>query len=348
MASRKATSSLTQQLSLSVRPKNLDQLHGQEKMVESIRGLQADGRTKKGWLFTGPLGSGKTTVARILALSYQCTHQTGKWGRPCLACRRSKSTFSIYEINCADLTGIDKLRESMAGAFYGVMGDGGYRVYILDEVHRLSGAAQSLMLKFLEDTPKSTIFILCSTLASEIDDALKSRCLSYRLRGLDADGIEKYVQFLLDKIESTLPADRLSDALIEAGVSYPRLIAMAVEKYSAGESPEEASIVEIEASVDVKALNRSLMGGDWAGVARWIIRSQNSDMRAIRGAVVALLTKILLETPEIGATKTKLTAESIKVLAALPLSSDKVMRGAVSACLYSLCVVFAEYRPGSK
>lgn len=349
MAPAKAARGLTQQLSLAIRPKNFDDLLGQEKVVKAIRGQYETGRMKKGWLFTGPLGCGKTTLARILSVSLQCTHQEeGRWGRPCLACRRVKSSFPIYEINCGEVTGVEKLREVLEGAYYGVMGDGGYRVYILDEVHSMNDFAQRRLYKDLEDSPPTTIFILCSTDPERIHKPIVSRCLLYTLRGLKFDEITEYVTLLQEKIKCERPVDRLVDALVDKGVVYPRQIAQAVEKYAGGESAEDAALVEVVITLEAKNITRAIIAGDWAETAKWLSRSQDESMGAIRGSLVALLTTILLETSEVGSVRTDVVVKAITALTTMPNITAKQIRGALAATLYPLCIAFSKYRPGSK
>src|SRR5579864_9038317 len=149
-----------QQISLSARPRTLDALIGQGKTVARIRGHIAAGRTVKAWMFTGPRGTGKTTISRVLALSLQCKH--GTFGKPCKVCYSQRSAFDIYEINAGKNTGIDAVREALSGEDnYPRTGEA--RVYILDELQKASDGAQSLLLKSLEDTPETTVYIICTT-----------------------------------------------------------------------------------------------------------------------------------------------------------------------------------------
>ena len=217
-----------QQLSLSARPKTLDELIGQRKVVKAIRGHMSSGRVTKAWLFTGPKGTGKTTTARILALSYQCTHGE-KFGVPCADCRKLRQSFDIHYVNAAKLPGIRELEDSLQGAYYSPR-VGPYRIYILDEVHRFSSQAQGSLLGYLEDdTPATTIFILCTTDAHLLLPTVQSRCTIYKLNEMQEEDIGKLVPVLLERAGSDLPADRLAIHLAEKGVGSPRLIAQAVE-----------------------------------------------------------------------------------------------------------------------
>lgn len=331
------------QLSLSARPRTLDQMIGQQKITDAIRGHMKSGRIIKAWLFSGPKGTGKTSISRIIALSYQCIHQDGKFGVPCRECIARKSDFPIIEVNASDITGIDRLRATLEGADYGILGDGRYRVYVLDECHKLSDSAQNLLLKHLEDSPDTAVFILCSTAPQKILETLRSRCVAYELRELEPDDVTKMVEWLLRLTKSKLPADRLVDSLLERNVRSPRLIAMAAEKYLAGCQPDDAAQVEGSTSVDTKALSRAVVKGDWLAVAGYLQNAQGLDVRAVRLGVIAYLKVVLLESSDI-ATRTDVVAKAISTLCNVQNAEDMVVSAALAAELYSCTKMFARYK----
>lgn len=342
MAESQSQGSVKQQLSLSARPKTLDGLLGQDKLVAAIRGHFKSGRYPKAWLFSGPKGSGKTTTARILSLAYQCPHQK-LFGRPCVECRRSRANFPIYEINAADVTGIDRMRELLAGADSGVMGIGAYRVYILDEIHQASASTQNLLLKYLEDTPQTTIFILCSTSPHKILETVRSRCLCYDFHDLELADIEKLVARLLDKIASSLPADRLVEALGDVQVRSPRLIAQAVEKYAAGCAPEDAAQVSGAAAIDVMALSRAITHGSWEEAARYLQAAQAADARTLRVLLVSYLKTMLLESSEQGP-RADAIAAALTLMSGVTNAEDAIVFASICASAYKLCAIFSKYR----
>jgi DNA polymerase III subunit gamma/tau len=331
-----------QQLSLSTRPKSFEEMVGQQKITAAIRGHMKSGRVVKAWLFSGPKGTGKTSISRIMSLAYQCTHQQ-TFGAPCKECYNRKASFAIEEINTADISTVDKLRDVLQGSFYGVMGSGKYRVYILDECHRLSDAAQQLLLKYLEDSPETTIFILCSTAPQRLLETVRSRCVTYEMRELDQDDILLLVTKYLKKAKSDLPADRLADALSDQYVKSPRLIAQAVEKYCAGLSPDDAAQVNGATEVDVHTLCRAVIKGDWPDVAKYLHAAQEVNVRAIRVGVVAYLRVILLESPEMEA-RTETVAKAITVLCNVQYAEDIIQSASLAAELYKCCKLFAAYQ----
>lgn len=334
---------MAQQLALSARPRTLDSLIGQAKLVEHIRGLMASGRVVKNWLLVGPTGCGKTTLARILALSFQCEHQD-VFGTPCKQCTKNRASFDIEEINASKITGVRELEAALEGADFAPR-MGRYRIYILDECHRASAAGQSLILKYLEDTPETTLFILATTDPHMLTDTIQSRCGAgtFRLRELDMDGVTSLVTRLLKKAGSDRPVDRLCDELVENQIRYPRTIAQAVEKYAAGADPKDAVDVVGAGDVDTKALTRALVKGDWPGVTKYLLEAQPNDTRGIRLSCIAYLRKILLQSPEISE-RTKAVSDSLYTLCSLQNSEGVVMAAGIASALYGVCAKFAEYR----
>ena len=110
-----------------IRPKALSSMVGQEKLAHHIRGHKKKG-LPKAWLFAGARGLGKTSIARILALALQCTHQK-KFGEPCKECWKRYRTFPIFELNASDKTGVDELRLFVSDSEYiNILGPGTRKV----------------------------------------------------------------------------------------------------------------------------------------------------------------------------------------------------------------------------
>ena len=332
---------MSQQLSLAGRPKSLDALVGQSKLVELIRGQMATGRDIKSWLLTGPTGTGKTTLGRILAYSFQCDHQT-VFGKPCKACY-TNSGWDFYEINGAKVTTKDDVAAELDGAEYAPR-FGNKRVYLLDECHKMSDGAQNLILKMLEaEEPTTTVFILSSTEPHHLLDTIQSRCFVCQLRELDVETVSVLVARLLKRAKSDKPVDRLSDELIEAGVFYPRSIAQAVEKYVAGAAPADAVAVWGSGSVDTSALLRSVVKGDWPGVCDWMKKMQAGDVRSVRLSILAYLRAALLGQAEIS-DRTEAIARNIEQLCDVQNAADLVISAHLSAVLYRVTALFNEYK----
>jgi DNA polymerase-3 subunit gamma/tau len=339
-----------QQLSLSARPKTLDGLVGQERTVRAIRGHIKTGRYPKAWLFYGPKGTGKTTTARIVALSYQCGHQQ-HFGRPCDACRALAplgistgvwGSFPVVEIDGAKMSKKEEMNDALYACQSGIMGDGHYRVYIINEVQQCSDACLAIFLSRLEDTPSSTVFIFTTTAPSELSEAFRSRCQCYEFRELDSDDVEKLVTRLLKRIGSDLGADRLTMALADAKVSSPRLVAQAVEKYAAGCDPDEAATVTGVAELDIMALSKAITHGDWPGASRYLQASVPSNAKELRRLLMRYLRGQLLESPEIGP-RADTIAMAITSMTEVANAENDVVFAAICASAYNLASLFSKY-----
>src|SRR5258708_5704667 len=120
-----------QQLTLSFRPRTFKELVGQDKLIKRIRG-RLKKRTQTDWLFVGETGAGKTTVARIMAVSFQCKHQK-EFGNPCKKCYKNKEFFDITEVNASQETGKEEMQKIISNADFFPKHGSKYKVFILDE-----------------------------------------------------------------------------------------------------------------------------------------------------------------------------------------------------------------------
>jgi DNA polymerase III gamma/tau subunit len=207
----------------------------------------------------------------------------------------------------------------------------------------LTENSQNLLLKFLEDTPETTIFILCTTKPYKLLDTVRSRCIFYELRGLGPDDVLVLTTKLLKRVGSTLPADRLTDALIEEKIDSPRLICQAVEKYIASEDVKEACKVEAGTGVDVRAMTYAVTKGDWDTASSALQAAAGSDIRGVRSSLVAYLNVILLESKDFNE-RNKAITKAIMALSTLDNTTDQIVAAALAATLYSLCEMFSKYR----
>lgn len=175
----------TQALYLKWRPDQFDDLIGQEHVVRTLLGQIRLNRIRHAYLFSGPRGTGKTTTARLLAKAVNCLHED-PMQRPCNQCVHCQSInagrfLDIIEIDAASHTGVDDVRELRERIAFSPS-EGRYKVYIIDEVHRFSGAAFDALLKTLEEPPEHAIFVLATTELHKVPDTIKSRCLIFEFR----------------------------------------------------------------------------------------------------------------------------------------------------------------------
>ena len=147
------------------RPRNFKEVRGQEAVVTTLQNQIKTGRAGHAYLFTGTRGTGKTSVAKILAAAVNCESPAD--GNPCLECESCRSVLAgtnmnVREIDAASNNGVDNVREIREDVMYPPTG-GKYKVYIIDEAHMLSAGAFNALLKTLEEPPDYVIFILATT-----------------------------------------------------------------------------------------------------------------------------------------------------------------------------------------
>lgn len=183
------------------RPSEFEEVKGQEHIVKTLRNQINAGRIGHAYLFCGTRGTGKTTVAKILAKAVNCEHPVN--GSPCNECAMCQSinrntSMNVIEIDAASNNGVDNIREIVEEVQYSPT-EGKYKVYIIDEVHMLSTGAFNALLKTLEEPPSYVIFILATTEAHKIPITILSRCQRYDFRRITIDVIAARLQELLDK-----------------------------------------------------------------------------------------------------------------------------------------------------
>lgn len=167
------------------RPQSFDDVIGQEPVTQTLRHAVGSDRLAHAYLFTGPRGTGKTSVARILARAVNCTAGPGV-DKPCNQCGICRSmaegrSLDLIEIDAASNTGVDDVRDLRDKIGFSP-NEGRYKVYIVDEVHMLSTAAFNALLKTLEEPPGHALFILATTEPHKIPDTILSRCQRHDFR----------------------------------------------------------------------------------------------------------------------------------------------------------------------
>lgn len=173
------------------RPQTFSEVIGQKHIVQTLSNAIANDRIGHAYLFTGPRGTGKTTLARIFAKTVNCTKRKGF--DPCLECEVCKNigegkSLDIFEIDAASNTGVDNIRELRENVKF-PPSQAKFKVYIIDEVHMLSTGAFNALLKTLEEPPAHVIFILATTEIHKVPDTIISRCQRFDFTRLSLENI---------------------------------------------------------------------------------------------------------------------------------------------------------------
>lgn len=183
------------------RPQDFEDVKGQEHIVTTLKNQIKADRIGHAYLFCGTRGTGKTTIAKILARAVNCEHPVD--GSPCNTCKTCRAimegtSMNVIEIDAASNNGVDNIREIREEVAYRPT-EGRYKVYIIDEVHMLSTGAFNALLKTLEEPPSYVIFILATTEAHKIPITILSRCQRYDFRRITVDTIADRLTELMNK-----------------------------------------------------------------------------------------------------------------------------------------------------
>ena len=265
------------------RPRSFETLIGQDHVVRALTHALTTQRLHHAWLFTGTRGVGKTTLSRLLAKSLNC--ETGITAKPCGVCRActeiDEGRFVDYlELDAASNRGVDEMTQLLEQAVYSP-GAGRFKVYMIDEVHMLSGHAFNAMLKTLEEPPPHVKFILATTDPQKIPVTVLSRCLQFNLKQMPGDAIVGHLQNVLgqEQIPFEIPALRLLGQAASGSMRDALSLTDQAIAYSAGNLTEE-SVRGMLGTIDQRHLVR-LLDALQSGQAGAVL--EIADELAIRG-----------------------------------------------------------------
>ena len=197
------------------RPRRFGELKGQDHVVRALRDAVAGGREGQAYLFSGPRGTGKTSSARILAKVLNCADPVD--GEPCCECAsclavERGTSYDVHELDAASNNGVDAMRDLTERASLGTPGR--HKVYILDEVHMLSKAAEAALLKTLEEPPPHVVFVLATTDPQKVSDTIRSRTQHLRFHLLPPETMGEHVRWVV--ADAGLDLD---DAAVDAAIT---------------------------------------------------------------------------------------------------------------------------------
>jgi DNA polymerase III subunit gamma/tau len=282
------------------RPRTFADVVGQEHIVRTLQAAVEQDRVAHAYLFSGPRGTGKTSLAKILAKALNCVN--GPTPTPdgtcerCLAIHEARS-LDVIELDAASNRGIDTIRETVIERAALAPIEGGRKIYILDEAHSLTADASNALLKTLEEPPEKVVFILCTTDANKLLPTVRSRCQRFAFRRPGPGELATVLRRIADaeQIEATdaalhLMARAASGSFRDAVGTLDQLATVTHGQISADEAARVLGLVPEQALSDIVDL---IADGDAGGVLRRIdeLAAGGQDLS---GLVPALLDRLRL------------------------------------------------------
>ena len=313
------------------RPQTFEQVVGQKHVVETLKRAVVEGRTSHAYLFCGPRGTGKTTMARLLAKALMCEKGPGQLpDGTCEQCRliAAGEHPDVAELDAASRTGVDNVREEILSRVNYAPTLGRCKVYIIDEVHMLTPAAFNALLKTLEEPPEHVVFIMCTTDPQKILATILSRVQRFDFHSIGNDEMQAHLAYVCGEEGFTY-----DDAALELVVRHAR-----GGMRDALTSLEQLSVfgngnISVAAAQDfLGEVSGSVLGGVVNALAK-------RDVPALFGEVEKLMSSgrdLLQFTKELAA-----RMRDIYVMAAVPCATDVVSaRGADFEALRSEAAAF--------
>ncbi len=290
----------TQSLYRRFRPRKFSELYGQDHVVRALRNAVIHGREGQAYLFSGPRGTGKTTTARILAKVLNCENPVD--GEPCCECDSCRAvevgtSYDVLELDAASNNGVQEIRDIIEAA--ALSSPGRHRVFILDEVHMLTRAAEAALLKTLEEPPAQVVFVLATTDPQKVSETIRSRVQHLQFHLLPIDELEKYVRFVVEQAALEVDDEEISMVLRQGGGSArDTLSALELVAAGGGDADDASYVEEI-----VKAIVARDHGAALVAVARAMQQGRDAHthaediVRLMRDCFLSVMSPELVQLP---------------------------------------------------
>ncbi len=283
------------------RPQTFDEVAGQEHIVKTLKNALATGKIAHAYLFAGPRGTGKTTMAKLFAKALNCEEGIG---HQCNECKNCISIIEgnhpdVLELDAASNNGVDEIRELIDKVKYGTI-LGRYKVYIIDEVHMLSAGAFNALLKTLEEPPEHVIFILATTEPHKILPTILSRCQRYDFTKVSEVDIKERLKAILlnENVEYVEDAVELIVSLADGGMRDALSILEKVLAYSNNRLVVEdvLNIFALESKEEKIKLLKSIVNHDMSDVLSRLNNyvTKGTDIKRLTEDLLSILKDIVI------------------------------------------------------
>lgn len=267
------------------RPRSWKEVVGQDEIVSSLKQILKKA-TSHSFLFVGPSGLGKTTLARLLATELGATNPG-----------------DITEVDAGQFTGIDDVRALTASLKYKPIGGSEIKAVILNECHRLTIAAQDALLAALEEPLPHTYFFLTTTEGNKIRAAIKTRCTAYELKLVSRNTLLDLLATICER-EDFIASDAVLELCVKEAYGSPRQaianLAVCSGVVERGEAAVLLRSAHTEGHEAVELIRAIMKGADWDQLTPILVGLQEQNPESIRQVIRAYLTKTILETKHEG------------------------------------------------